>query len=201
MVDQIAVDDRLPVGVGEDRIAEDVGGVQGRRGGEADLHGVEVFEHAPIFRDVVLLSSEAQFGIGHFSVEQIAAMAFIDHHEVILIDGRRFRAIGRIQHSLHQTLDRADVDLGVALRRHILQTLEAKDVGKGFPGDDLGGGELARRLIAKGGTVNHEADAPEPLGGKETIEERNGELGLAGAGRHRQQHGAPLMLPTPLLPP
>ena len=59
VIDQIAVNDCLPVGVGKDRVAEDVRGVQSRRGGEPDLHGVEVFEHAPIFRDVVLLSSEA----------------------------------------------------------------------------------------------------------------------------------------------
>ena len=116
VIDQVAVNDGLPVGVGEDRIAEDVRRVQRRRGGEADLHGVEIFQHAAIFRDVVLLPAEAQLGVGHFAIEQIAAMAFIDHHQVVLVDGRRFRAIGRIQHALHQALDGADVDLGFGSR-------------------------------------------------------------------------------------
>src|SRR6266536_736840 len=191
VIDQVTVNDRLPIGVGKDRIAKDVRRMQSWRGGEPDLHRVEIFKYAAIFRDVVLLPSETQLGIGHFAIKQIAAMAFIDHHKVILIDGGRFRAIGRIQHALHQPLDGADVHLGFAFGRYVLQALQAENIGKGFPRYDLGRGELAGRLIAKGGTVNHKADAPEPLGGEQTIEERNGKLGLARAGRHRQQHASP----------
>ena len=54
-----------------------------------------------IFRDIVRLIAEAEIAIGHFPVEQIAAVAFIDDHQVVLIDWRRvFGALG-IEHSAH----------------------------------------------------------------------------------------------------
>ena len=117
MVDQVAVDHGLAIGVGEDRVAEDVGRVQRRRGGQADLHGVEIFQHAPVFRDVVLLAPEAQFGVRHLAVEQIAAVALVDDHQVVLVDGRRLGRVGGVEHPLDQPLDGADVHLGFGLGR------------------------------------------------------------------------------------
>ena len=58
VVDQIAVDHRLAIAVGEDGRAEDLRGVQGWRGGEADLHRVEVVEHAAVLGDVVVVAAE-----------------------------------------------------------------------------------------------------------------------------------------------
>src|SRR5207248_1066479 len=46
VIDQVAVDDRLSVGIGKDGVTEDFGSVQRRCGGESDLHRVEIFEHA-----------------------------------------------------------------------------------------------------------------------------------------------------------
>ncbi len=54
--------------------------------------------------------------------------------------------------------------------------------------DDLGGCELARGLVAEGVAVDDEAHAPEALRGEQPIEHGDGELGLAGAGRHGEQH-------------
>jgi hypothetical protein len=93
-------------------------------------------------------------------------MTFIDHHQVILIDWGRFRAISRIQHPLYQTLDGADVNLRFAFGRHVRKFLEAENVRKCFSRNDLGSGELTGCLIAKGGTVNNKTDAPKPLSGK-----------------------------------
>ncbi len=42
------------VGVGVDGLAEDRRGVQRRGGDQADVHGVEVIEDLPIFREVVV---------------------------------------------------------------------------------------------------------------------------------------------------
>ena len=53
---------------------------------EADHVGVEVLEDAAIFRDVVVLTAETQFGIGHLAVKEITSVALIDHHEIVLID-------------------------------------------------------------------------------------------------------------------
>ena len=48
VVDQPVVGDRLAVGVGEHRLAEDLAGVACRGGRETDAHGVEVVEHATV---------------------------------------------------------------------------------------------------------------------------------------------------------
>lgn len=42
MIDKIAVDDRLPIGIGEDRVAEDLHGMKGRGGGQTDLDRVKM---------------------------------------------------------------------------------------------------------------------------------------------------------------
>ncbi len=89
MIDEIAVDHGLAVGIVEDRLTEDLHGVQRRRRRKADLHRVEVLQHAAVFRDVVVLDAEVKFGVGHLAVKQIAAMALINDHQVVLIDGRR----------------------------------------------------------------------------------------------------------------
>lgn len=112
-------------------------------------------------------------------------MTLVNHYEIVLIDRRRFRAIGRIQYSLHQALNGADVDLRFAFGRYVLQALQTEDVGECLPRNDLGCGELTGSLIAKRGTINHKADASEPFSGEQTIEERNGKFGFARAGRHR----------------
>ena len=128
-------------------------------------------------------------------------MAFVDHHQIVLIDGRRLGRVGGEQDALHQALNGADVHLRFGLGRHVLQPLQAEDVGEGLAGHDLGGRELARRLIAERGAVDDEADAAESLGGEQAIEQRDGELGLAGAGRHREQHRAADLSPAPPRPP
>ncbi len=117
MVDQKAIDDRLAVAVGEDRQAEDLGRVQRRRGGEADLHRVEVVEHAAVLGDVVIEAAEGELGVGQFAVEQVAAVALVDDDAVVLIDRRWRRMFSGIQHALHHALDGGDVDGGVGVGR------------------------------------------------------------------------------------
>ena len=53
VIDEAAIDDGLAVRVAEGRLAEDLDGVQGGRGGEADLHRVEMVEHAAELGDVI----------------------------------------------------------------------------------------------------------------------------------------------------
>ena len=59
LVDEEAVNDGFAQAVGEDWAAEDLCGVQRRRGGKADLHRVEVVQNAAILRDVVGFAAEA----------------------------------------------------------------------------------------------------------------------------------------------
>ena len=88
MVDQPAVDHRLAVAVAVDRLAEDLRRMERGRRGQPDLDRVEILEHPPVLRDVVLLVAEGDLGIAHLPVEQVAAVAFVDQDQVILVDRR-----------------------------------------------------------------------------------------------------------------
>src|SRR5207248_11254206 len=63
VIDKIAVDDGLAIAVGEDGRTEDLRGVQGWRGGEADLHRIEVVEHAAVLGNVVVIAAETQLRV------------------------------------------------------------------------------------------------------------------------------------------
>src|SRR5262249_53142264 len=69
VIDKIAVDHGLAIAVGKDRRPEDLRGMQGWRGGKADLHRIEVVEHAAILRDVVVVAAETQLRVGQLAVE------------------------------------------------------------------------------------------------------------------------------------
>ena len=123
MIDQITVDHGLAIGIGEDWVAENLHRVQGGRGGKADLGRVEILQHAAIFGDVVVLGAEFEFRVGHFAVEQIAAMTFVNDHEVILIDRRRFGIVLREQDAFDESLNGANVHLGFGFRGYVIETL------------------------------------------------------------------------------
>src|SRR4030095_10127777 len=82
VINEIAVDDGLAIAVGKDGRTEDLRGVQGWRGGEADLHRVEIVEHAAVLGDVVVVAAETQLRIRQLAVEQVTAMAFVNHNAV-----------------------------------------------------------------------------------------------------------------------
>ena len=78
--------------------------------------------------------------------------------------------------------------LGLRIGRDVLQPFQSEDFGERLSRNDLGCRELASCLVAQRTAVNDEADATEPLRREQAVEERDGELGLASAGRHRDQH-------------
>ena len=97
--------------------AEDLRRVQRRRRGEADLHRVEVVEHAAVLGDVVVVVAEAELGVGQLAVEQVAAVALVDDDAVVLIDAGGGVVLGGIEHALHHPLHGRDVDRGVGVGR------------------------------------------------------------------------------------
>ena len=161
-----------------------------QRGGrrQADLDRVEILQDAAVFGDVVLLRPEGELGVGELAVEQVAAMAFIDDDEVILVDRRHVGRSRRKQGPFHQALDGADMHLGFGFGRGGLQPFEIEDVGEGAGTDHLRRLELSGRLAAERVAIDDEADAPKALRGKQAVKECDGELRLAGAGRHRDKH-------------
>lgn len=73
------------------------------RCGQTDLVDVEVVEHAAVFGDLVVLATEWEFGVRHFAVDQIAATARVDDHEVVLVDWGSLRRIGGEEDAIHDT--------------------------------------------------------------------------------------------------
>ena len=137
MVDQVAVDHGLAIRISKDWITENIDGVQSGCRGQTDLDGIEVVKDAPIFGDVVFLATEAQLGVRHFTVEQIATMALVNDHEVVLIDRGRFGRVSGKQHASDEPLNGANVDFGLRLRRHVLQPFQAENFSESLAGHDL----------------------------------------------------------------
>ena len=189
MVDQVAVDDRLAVGVGVNRIAEDLHRMQRGRCGQADLDRVEVLQDPAVLGDVVRLAAEAELAVGELAVQEIAPVALVDDDQIVLVDGRDISRIGVVKHPAHQPLNGADMDLGFRLGTDGVQSFEIEDIGEGLGPDHLGGRELPAGLLPQGAAVHHEADAAKALRVEKSKEQGDGELGLAGAGRHGDQQG------------
>ena len=116
-----AIDYGLPIRVGEDGLAENVGGMERGRRGQADLDRIEMLQDPAVLGDIVSLIAEAEITIRHFAIEQIAPMTFIDDHEIILVNRRRiFGALG-IENAPDQALNRADVHPRIVIGRDVGQ--------------------------------------------------------------------------------
>src|ERR1039458_10316625 len=61
MVDKIAIDHSLTVGVFVNRIAKNAHCMERWRSSKTNLHRVEVLQHTPVLRDIVVLAPELQF--------------------------------------------------------------------------------------------------------------------------------------------
>jgi hypothetical protein len=89
VVDQPVVGHRFAVGVGVDRLAEDFGGVFGGRGGQADLDGVEVVQHAAVGGQVLRLVAHQPFRLRSSPDPACSPVGFVDDDAVELIDAQR----------------------------------------------------------------------------------------------------------------
>src|SRR5262249_25496610 len=141
---------------------EDAYGVECRRCRESDFHSVEVFEYPAVFGDVVFLVSEAELGVGEFAIKEVAAVALIDHHQVVLIDGWRLREVLGEEDAFYQALNRADMALRLRVWFDCVESLEAEDVSEGLGGYDSSCCELSGCLCSKGVSVHdktHPAEA------------------------------------------
>ena len=117
-------------------------------------------------------------------------MALVDDDAVVLVDGRRRRAVAGVQHTLHHALHGGQVHGGVVVGRLDLQLLDAEDVGKGLQAFHARVLERVGGLLAQGRAVDEEQDAPEAFGLEQAVDQCDAGLGLAGARGHGQQDGA-----------
>ena len=89
---------------------------------------------------------------------------------------------------LTKSLNGANVHLGFGFRGYVAETLQAKNIRESLDAHDFGRPKFRLGLLPEGVAVDDETNAPEALGGEQAIEQRDREFGLAGAGRHGEQH-------------
>jgi len=118
----------------------------------------------------------------------------VDSDAVVLVDRRRRGSFAGIQHALHHALHRGDLHGGIAVRRLFLQLLDAEDVGEGLQAFHPRVLERVGGLLAERGAVDQEQHTPKALRLQQPVDQRDAGLGLAGPGRHREQHLALTLL-------
>ncbi|CAM5250519.1 hypothetical protein SSTU70S_03748 [Stutzerimonas stutzeri] len=183
VIHQPVVGDCFAVAVGEYRFAENFAGVLGRGGGEADAAGVEVVEYAAVLREVLAVITHGQFAFGHFLVEGITPVGFVDDDAVELAHGRRvIRAEDAADHGLHG----GDLDARFCLGGHIAQLFDVVDLRQGVVLLKRGVVERVDGLLAEGAAVNQKEDAFEAFGLQKTVHQANDGAGFTGAGGHGQ---------------
>ena len=161
--------------------------MQGRRGGEADLDGVEIVQHAAVFGDVVVKAPKAQLGVRHLAVQRVAPVAFVNHHAVVGVHCGRGHALCGEQHAAHHALHGGDVHRRVVVGRLRLQLLDAKDFCKGLQALHARVFEGVGSLLAQGRAVHQKQNASKALGLEQAVDQRDAGFGFASAGGHGQQ--------------
>ena len=109
-------------------LAEDLGGVPGRRGGQADLDGVEVVEHAAVGGEVLGLVAHGQFALGHLLIERVAAVGLVDDDAVVGVDWRAASSL--LKDALDHGLHGGDLDAGFGFGRHVAQFGDVVGLGR-----------------------------------------------------------------------
>ena len=86
MIHQIPLDDCFPIGVFENRLAENLGGLKSRGSGQSDFHRIEILDHAAVFALVVPLVPVEKFGVSHLFVQEVAPVGLVYDNQVIVVD-------------------------------------------------------------------------------------------------------------------
>jgi len=184
VIDQPAVDDRLPVAVGVDRPSEDFDGMGRRGGGKADFDGIEIVDGPAVFAQVIVLVAVEEFVIAQLTIQGVATMCFIHDDAVVLADTRDLAQVRRIHDGSHQALDRGDVDFGGGFEVDVVYFLQVVDLVKGFELFEAGFLEFVPGLLTQGCAVHHKEDTAKPAAFDQAVDKTNGEPGLAGTGGH-----------------
>ena len=184
VVDEPVVGHGFAVAVGVDGFAEDVGGVLGGRGREADFDGVEVVEHAAVAAEVLGRVAQGLLAFGHVLVERVAPVGFVHDDAVERIErGRCIAGKNAAHHGLHG----GHLHAGFGLGGHVAQLGHVVDFGQGHAAFERGFVEGVLRLVAQRGAVYQKQDAAKALGLQKPVHQANDGARFAGAGGHGQQ--------------
>ena len=90
MIHQPAIDNRLTVAVGIDRLPENLGRVQGGRSSQGNFHRIEILDNLLVLAHIIILIIVEDFFFRHFTVKNIASVGFV-HNNQIKCTGHQIR--------------------------------------------------------------------------------------------------------------
>ena len=90
VIHQPAIDNRLTVAVGIDRLPENLGRVQGGRSSQGNFHRIEIFDNLLVLAHIIILIIVEDFFFRHFTVKNIASVGFV-HNNQIKCTGHQIR--------------------------------------------------------------------------------------------------------------
>lgn len=83
-------------------MAKNLSRVQGRRGRQADLHGIKEVQHLTVFGQIVFDVAEADIAFAQFGVQRVTAVGFIDDDAIIHTRRGPFGRVVLIDYTRHQ---------------------------------------------------------------------------------------------------
>ena len=187
VIDQIALDDSLAVGVFEDRLAEDLRGLERGRRRQRNTDRVKVFNDAAVFALVVELVTIKKLILAHLFVEDIAAVRLVDDDQVIVCDSGHGILIV-IQDAFDHALDRGNLDAGLLVDALIVQLFDVVDIVQGQQFFQLDLFENVLSLLAQGVSVYQEEDAAEASRLQEAVDHAEDGSGFSCACRHGKEN-------------
>ena len=183
MIHQIPLDDCFPIGVLENRLAENLGGLKSRGSGQSDFHRIEILDHAAVFALVVSLVSVEKFGISHLFIQKVAPVGLVYDNQVIVVDrGHGFSII--VENTLYHPLYGSNLDTGLSLNLFIFQPFDVIDVRQGHQILQLDLFEYIQCLLSQSCAVHQEQDSFETACFQEAVNHSQHCPGLAGTGCH-----------------
>ena len=90
VIHQPAIDNRLTVAVGIDRLPENLGRVQGGRSSQGNFHRIEILDNLLVLAHIIILIIVEDFFFRHFTVKNIASVGFV-HNNQIKCTGHQIR--------------------------------------------------------------------------------------------------------------
>ena len=169
MIHQVVVDDRFTVAIGINGFSENIRSVQSGCGREPDFKRVEIIEHPPVFRNVILVAAETQLIIAHLAIKQVSPVAFVNNDAIVLIDLRFFSLVPGIENAHNHTLDGCDLNRCLPLRAFVLKLFDCENIGKLLQACYFRILKGICGLLTQSGSINKKQNPSEALGFEKPI--------------------------------
>ena len=121
--------------------------MESRRGSQRDFHGVKIFNDGTIFALIVALVFEKNFVVGKFTVEDVAAMSFVDNYQVKV--RHAWRSVFVVKNSFDHALNSRDLQTCFLAESFIAEFVDVVDFIWRQQVFELDGGENVLSLVAE----------------------------------------------------